>query len=81
MVNVDVSNSCFWHPVNFDGIAYGLSGEKNQTTFQAACSRRPDGREPVLLPILKRLCKNKFTVKHRGSDGKLQLWRLSMGFH
>ena len=72
MVNVDVSNSCFWHPVNFDGIAFGLSGESNQMTFQARCQRQPDGREPVLLPILKRLVKNKFFIKHRGSDGKLK---------
>lgn len=73
MVNVDVSNSCFWHPVNFDGLAFGLSGENNQMTFQAGCKRREDGREPVLLPVLKRLCRNKFFVKHRGSDGELIL--------
>ena len=71
MINVDVSNSCFWHPVNFDGIAFGLSGENNQMTFQARCQRQSDGREPVLLPLLKRLLKNKFYVKHRGSDGRL----------
>lgn len=70
MVNVDVSNSCFWHPVNFDGIAYQLSGEKTQEHFQGANNRRPDGRESQLTPIYKRLVRNKFFVKHRGSDGK-----------
>ena len=71
MVNVDVSNSCFWHPVNFDGLAFNLSGEKNQMVFQSNCTRKADGSDPVLLPMLKRLCRNKFYVKHRGSDGKL----------
>ncbi|CAD6579499.1 MAG: hypothetical protein ASARMPRED_009159 [Alectoria sarmentosa] len=73
VVNVDVSNSCFWHPVNFDKLAFGLSGENHEAPFQSGCSRRPDGREPVLLPILKRLCRNKFFVKHRGSD-ESKMW-------
>ena len=39
--------------------------------FQSNCTRKADGSDPVLLPMLKRLCRNKFYVKHRGSDGKL----------
>lgn len=70
VINVDVSNSCFWHPVDFYKLALELSGERLPEKFQASCKRRPDGREPMILPMLKRLCRNKFIVKHRGSDGK-----------
>ena len=72
MVNVDVSNSCFWHAVNFDGLAFALSGENTAQTFQGRCMRQSDGRDSVLMPIFKRLVRNKFFVKHRGSDGKIQ---------
>ena len=81
MVNVDVSNSCFWHSVNFDGLAFNLSGEKNQAMFQSNCARQKDGREPMLLPMLRRLCRNKFNVKHRGSDGKVMLLQLKLDLY
>ena len=70
MVNVDVSNSCFWHENSLNELARNLTGEKSNATFQAVASRRPDGRDPEVMPMLKRLCRNKFVVKHRGSDGK-----------
>ena len=74
VVNVDVSNSCFWHPTNFSRLAFNLSGEKDERgpgPFQVVASRQSDGREAQLLPMLKRLVRNKFYVRHRGSDGKL----------
>lgn len=73
VVNVDVSNSCFWHPVNLDGLAYHLSGETNPHSFQGHCARQSDGRESKLLPIFRRLIRNKFVVKHRGSDAS-KVW-------
>lgn len=73
VINVDLSNSCFWHPVNFDGLAYALSGENTQQAFMGACAKKADGREPPVLPILKRLCRNKFYVKHRGGD-ETKVW-------
>lgn len=71
VVNVDVSNSCFWHENNLSELARGLSGEKLKEVFQSIGSKQSDGRDPVLMPMLKRLCRNKFVVQHHGSDGEL----------
>ena len=66
MINVDVSNSCFWHETRFDQLAYLLSGETSQTLFKARAQPGPKGEEPQLLRSLRRLAKNRFFVKHRG---------------
>ena len=73
VINVDVSNSCFWHETGLHELSRKLTGELSQATFQAVASRRPDGRDPEAMPMLKRLCRNKFTVKHRGVEGSLRI--------
>ena len=75
VVNVDVSNSCFWHQTNFVQLAYGLSGETDRNRFLAA-SQPIKGQEPRLWQTLKRLARNKFTVKHGGqSEGsETRIW-------
>ncbi|KAK4692655.1 eukaryotic translation initiation factor 2C, partial [Lecanoromycetidae sp. Uapishka_2] len=66
VINVDVSNSCFWHETRFDQLAYLLSGESSQLSFMNAALPPSGGGEPRLVKALRRLAKNKFTVKHRG---------------
>jgi len=67
-----VSNSCFWHEVKIDTLAYQLSGRSNQTDFMNdATYVRQGQREPVLTPYLKRLVRNRFYIKHRGGAGNV----------
>ncbi|KAF6219194.1 hypothetical protein HO133_005019 [Letharia lupina] len=73
VVNVDVSNSCFWHPLPFNMLAFQLSGEKGPERFESTSHRQPDGRDTMYMPLFKRLCRNKFFVKHRGSD-ETKIW-------
>lgn len=54
-------------------LAFQLSGENNQTTFLAHARVNPDGSEGKIVPALRRLTKNQFYVKHRGSNGKLPI--------
>ena len=76
VINVDISNSCFWHETRFDQLAYLISGEKDQNRFMASAIVR-DGGEAPLTRALKRLNKNQFVVRHRGqTNGKSQLYNL-----
>ncbi|MCJ1277895.1 hypothetical protein MMC21_005709 [Puttea exsequens] len=65
VVNVDISNSCFWHETCFDRLVYALSGANNEMSFIASCQPQ-DGKEPRIYKHMRRLAKSRFTVKHRG---------------
>ena len=75
VINADVSNSCFWQESSLDQLAYEVANIGNATRFQALASgTREGGGNPPLWIHFKRLCKNKFIVKHRGRDqGKATL--------
>ena len=64
-MNVDISNSCFWHETCFDRLVYALSGANNEMSFIASCQPQ-DGKEPRIYKHMRRLAKSRFTVKHRG---------------
>ena len=72
VINADVSNSCFWQESSLDHVAFQLFGGGNPAMFQNAVMVTKSGREePIMLKTLRRLCKNKFFVKHRGrSEGR-----------
>lgn len=72
MVNVDVSNACFWHEARFDHLAFLISTRDNQTLFLSDMYPKEGETEPGLFKALRRLAKNKFYVKHRGqTNGEL----------
>ena len=66
VINADVSNSCFWQESTLDHLAFSLHGGTHPANFQAAVMHPQQGKEHVMPSLFKRLCKNKFTVKHRG---------------
>ena len=67
VINVDVSNSCFWQESTLDQIAYQMSNRGEWESFTADAAQKKKGeKEPPLLPWLKRLQKNQFYIKHRG---------------
>ena len=65
VINVDISNSCFWHETRFDQLAFLISGTEDQIMFMSSATSK-DGGEPPLNRALKRLNKNHFMVRHRG---------------
>lgn len=73
VINVDVSNSCFWEESRFDQLAWQISGAPDRLGMMGMCvppSGYPD-KEPPLYQALKRLRLNKFHTKYRGQvDGK-----------
>ena len=75
IVNVDVSNSCFWHQTGFVQLAYQISNETDRNRFLAV-SQMKEGREPPLWRMLRRLAKNKFQVKHgnQSESSRAKTW-------
>lgn len=74
IVNVDVSNTCFWGQTGLSQLAYQISGEGDYGRFLSSCMPS-QGREPAILKNLRRLAKNKFLVKHANqSKGQSLLW-------
>ena len=65
VVNVDVSNSCFWQQSTLVQLAYQMSGERDWQRFQQTMlTPTQSGRECPMYVWLKRLHKNKFTVNY-----------------
>ncbi len=74
VINVDVSNSCFWQETRFDQLAWLISGTSDRIQMIGQCLPPPGypDKEPYLYQALKRLRLNKFFTKYRGQlDGKL----------
>ena len=73
VINVDVSNSCFWQETRFDQLAWQISGASDRQGMMGMCYA-PQGypdKEPPLYQALKRLRLNKFHTKYRGQlDGE-----------
>lgn len=66
VVNVDISHSCFWHEASLVQLGFQMSGASTQDQFIQGCVPRPNGDPGLGFPMLKRLVKNNFIVKHRG---------------
>jgi len=66
VVNVDISHSCFWHEASIVQLGFQMSGLHSQESFIQGCVPKPDGTPGYVFPLLKRLVKNNFIVKHRG---------------
>ena len=66
MVNVDVSNSCFWHESLISQLGMEICGQTDMSRFIQSTQPLAGGAPGPGIKILKRLAKNQFTVKHRG---------------
>lgn len=76
VINVDVSNSCFWKQATIAHLAFEISGRSNQLDFLSDAWNVPSGQsEPPLWKYLRRLEKNKFYVNHRGLGKGKQLFQ------
>lgn len=78
VINVDVSNSCFWHQTGFIQLAYQLSGETDRSRF-LSMTQPKDGKDPQIWAILKRLLKNKFIVRHgrQSKESEKRTWTVN----
>lgn len=65
IINVDVSNSCFWNRTSFERLALHLT---NLTTgnFEGHTRHFPGKKPPNTWAIFKRFNKSKFYVQHKG---------------
>ena len=75
VINVDVSNSCFWHQTSFIQLAYQLSGETDRSRF-LSMTQPKGGNDPPIWAILKRLVRNKFVVRHgkQSKEAEKRTW-------
>ncbi|KAL9128364.1 MAG: hypothetical protein Q9217_002943 [Psora testacea] len=77
VVNVDVSNSCFWHEESYAHLAYLISGRADRDKFRSDAINVPFGsNEPPLYRFLRRLHRTKFYIKHRGRGESTKLHTL-----
>jgi len=80
VVNVDVSNSTFWHESSFAQLAFQVTGLNDIDTL--AVRLRPlknvHGGERVSphFAQVKRLAKNEFVVRHRGCTNPTKVWKV-----
>ena len=85
MINVDVSNTCFWHETSFMQAAYQVAGLNNMDMLATMCrdttSRQRGVQESPHFKMIKRLAKNEFFVTHRGCTNPTKVWKVHKILH
>ena len=80
VINVDVSNSTFWHESTFLQLGLQMTGadsyENLGVKLRPLTNVHGGTRESPFFVQLKRLSKNEFTVKHRGCTNPTKLWKV-----
>ena len=80
VVNVDVSNTTFWHQSTLLYLAFQMCGHDDVTTLHIKMRplldvhNRP--RDSPSFIQVKRLAKNEFTVNHKGCTNPEKIWKV-----
>ena len=81
VLNVDVSNSTFWHQSTMMQLAFQICGHDDMATLHIKMKPlldvqgRPTRDSPSFV-MVKRLAKNEFTVKHHGCTNPDKVWKI-----